>query len=36
LDIGNAILKAEWEQRWPKRPRWLATRLQGEVPPTLE
>ncbi len=34
-DIGNAILEAEWQRRWPNRPRWLATRLHGDVPPTL-
>jgi hypothetical protein len=35
IDIGSAILEAEWESRWPKRPRWLATRLHGDAPPTL-
>jgi hypothetical protein len=35
IDIGNAILEADWETRWPKRPRWLATRLHGDAPPTL-
>jgi hypothetical protein len=35
MDIGNAILEADWESRWPKRPRWLATRLHGDAPPTL-
>jgi hypothetical protein len=35
IDIGNAILEAEWESRWPKRPRWLSTRLRGDAPPTL-
>jgi hypothetical protein len=34
-DIGNAILAAAWDSRWPKRPRWLATRLHGAAPPTL-
>ena len=34
-DIGNAILAADWGSRWPKRPRWLATRLHGDAPPTL-
>ena len=34
-DIGNAILQAGWESRWPKRPRWVATRLHGDAPPTL-
>ena len=32
VDIGNAILVADWESRWPKRPRWLATRRTGQVP----
>jgi hypothetical protein len=35
MDIGNAILEAAWERRWPRRPRWLATRLHGDAPPTL-
>jgi hypothetical protein len=35
MDIGNAILEAAWESRWPRRPRWLATRLHGDAPPTL-
>jgi hypothetical protein len=29
---ANAVLLAEWEARWPKRPRWLARRLHGEGP----
>ena len=35
MDVANAILEADWESRWPKRPRWLATRLHGDAPPTL-
>jgi hypothetical protein len=35
MDIGNAILEAAWGSRWPKRPRWLATRLHGDAPPGL-
>jgi len=35
VDIGDAIRTADWESRWPKRPRWLATRLHGDAPPTL-
>ena len=35
MDVGNAILEAAWESRWPKRPRWLATRLHGDAAPTL-
>ena len=32
LDVANAIEAAAYEARWPKRPRWLATRLHGERP----
>jgi hypothetical protein len=35
VDIGNAILAAAWDSRWPKRPRWLTTRLHGDSPPRL-
>jgi hypothetical protein len=35
IDIGNAILEAAWEDRWPKRPRWLARRMHGSEPPRL-
>ena len=35
IEIGNAILRADWERRWPKRPRWLSRRVHGEAPPTL-
>ena len=35
MDIGNAILRADWEDRRPRRPRWLARRLRGNEPPTL-
>ena len=35
IDIGNAILRAAWEDRWPRRPRWLARHLHGNEPPTL-
>jgi hypothetical protein len=35
MDIANAIRQESWENRWPKRPRWLAARLHGDAPPTL-
>jgi hypothetical protein len=36
LDIADAILAAAWESRWPRRPRWLAARLHGDGPPTVQ
>lgn len=35
IEIGNAILEAAWEDRWPKRPRWLARRMHRSQPPRL-
>jgi hypothetical protein len=35
IEIGNAILREDWNSRWPKRPRWLANRLHGDTPPSL-
>ena len=35
IDTGNAILREDWNSRWPKRPRWLANRLHGDAPPKL-
>jgi hypothetical protein len=35
IEIGNAILREDWNSRWPKRPRWLAHRLHGNAPPSL-
>ena len=35
IDVGNAILAAAWEERWPKRPRWLARRIHGDERPHL-
>jgi hypothetical protein len=32
--VARELLKAEWEARWPKRPRWLDRRLHGTDPPT--
>jgi len=34
-DFANDWLRAEWEQRWPKRPVWLARRLHGKHPPQV-
>jgi hypothetical protein len=35
IETGNAILRANWNSRWPKRPRWLANRFHGAAPPRL-
>ena len=35
IETGNAILREDWNGRWPKRPRWLANRLHGDAPPKL-
>jgi hypothetical protein len=35
IEIGNAILRDDWNRRWPRRPRWLARQLHGSTPPTL-
>ena len=35
IDIANAILKADWEDRWPKWPPWLARRIHGVEPPAI-
>ncbi len=34
-DFANDWLRTEWEQRWPKRPAWLARRLHGDHPPQV-
>ena len=31
--FANVVLGAEWEARWPQRPRWLSRRIHGETPP---
>jgi len=35
IAAANAILEAEWEGQWPRRPRWLARRLYGDAPPAV-
>jgi hypothetical protein len=30
--VAHEMLRADWEARWPKRPRWLARRLHGDPP----
>jgi hypothetical protein len=30
--VANEILRRQWEQRWPKHPRWLDARLHGAGP----
>jgi hypothetical protein len=32
--VARELLQAEWEARWPKRPRWLDRRLHGTEPST--
>lgn len=32
IDVANSLVSGEWQSRWPKRPRWLATRLHGDGP----
>ncbi len=34
-DFANDWLRTGWEQRWPKRPAWLARTLYGDQPPQL-
>ena len=33
--VANELLLRMWERRWPRRPRWLASRLHGDVPPRV-
>ncbi len=33
--FANALLRAEWEARWPQRPGWLSRRIHGELPPSV-
>lgn len=35
IAFANAVLRAEWDVRWPQRPRWLSRRIHGETPPTI-
>jgi hypothetical protein len=32
---GPCALSSEWDDRWPKRPHWLARRLHGDDPPRI-
>ena len=32
---ANALLRHDWEARWPRWPRWLAVRLHGAAPPQV-
>jgi hypothetical protein len=31
--VAAEVLNAEWDARWPTRPRWLNRRLHGDRPP---
>ena len=33
--VGRALLQAQWDSRWPQRPRWLDRRLHGDTPPAI-
>jgi hypothetical protein len=33
IDVANGLISADWDARWPKRPKWLARRLHGDAPP---
>lgn len=35
IAIGDALLRDEWEHRWPQHPRWLARWLHGDSPRPL-
>lgn len=30
--VANEFLRARWDNRWPKRPRWLSRRIHGDGP----
>jgi hypothetical protein len=33
--VARALLQAQWDSRWPRRPRWLDRRLHGDTPPAV-
>jgi hypothetical protein len=33
--VARALLQAQWNSRWPQRPRWLDRRLHGDTPPAI-
>ena len=35
LAMANELLRREWQDRWPRRPRWLSRRLYGDGPTQL-
>lgn len=35
LAVARALLQAQWDSRWPQRPRWLDRRLHGDTPPAI-
>ena len=35
VGIANELLRREWEQRWPRRPRWLSRRRRDPGPPQI-
>jgi len=36
IEFADGLRQAEWEKRWPRRPRWLARRLHGPGPELLD
>ena len=35
LEFARHELHREWQQRWPRRPQWLARRVHGDRPPEI-
>lgn len=35
LAVARTLLRAQWDSRWPQRPRWLDRRLHGDAPPAI-
>jgi hypothetical protein len=35
LMVGQYLIDRQWASQWPRRPRWLARRLNGDGPPRI-
>jgi hypothetical protein len=35
LTVGQYLIDRQWASQWPRRPRWLARRLNGDGPPRI-
>jgi hypothetical protein len=33
--VANELMRWEWQQRWPRRPRWAARLIRGKGPPQV-